>query len=251
MRRLFRIVLGFILAVLAASAVQVIFALPPTDLIAMPLDGALARFGTLATLALAVATHAATFAAIFFLVAIVLAEVMRVRAAGYYAFVGLAVALAGFLAQFSSEPVSGPTIVNTYALLAFAAAGMTGGFVYWLVAGRWAGRSDGRSDGPRSGPTTPGRGPGRNRIAIEPEAGAEASPSTSASDRSPSDRPLQNRARRLAVDTTEPSATPAGKEPDGRASIGMTGGGGFDTFSAEAAVPATDATVRRRPLEVA
>lgn len=141
-RGFLRIVLGYVLAVLAAGLTQVLFALPPTELASLSGDALIARLSLLGIYALAASTHAAIFAVVFAAVAIALAEWQRVRNAFFYIMTGAAIALAGFLAQYASENAAQPTIVNTYALLAYVVTGVIAGAVYWAFSGNRAGGHD-------------------------------------------------------------------------------------------------------------
>lgn len=159
-RSFFRILLGYVLAVLAAGVVQVLFAMPPAALLDLSGDALAGRLSLLGIYSLAAATHTAIFALVFALVAIALAEWQAVRSATYYLMAGLAIALAGFLAQYASENATQPTIVNTYAMLAYVVAGLSAGLVYWAFAGsRAGGRSapDGGSDDEAGDDTDPPR----------------------------------------------------------------------------------------------
>ncbi|MBL8566493.1 MAG: hypothetical protein JNM89_12320 [Hyphomicrobiaceae bacterium] len=139
-RGFLRVVTGFVLAALVAGLVQVLFARPPVDLAGLPQAELLGRLESRGILTLAIATHSAIFASLFALLAIMMAEWLGVRSAVYYAVIGLAIGLAGFLAQFASENAAQPTIVNTYALIAYATTGLAAGLAYWFFAGRCAGR---------------------------------------------------------------------------------------------------------------
>lgn len=150
-RGFLRTVFGFLVAMLVAGVVQVLFARPPSALVGLAFEQLRERLEMLALLALAVATHSAIFAAMFGAIAILLGEWLHLRAATYYVLVGLGIALAGFLAQFAAENAVEPTIVNTYALLAYGVTGLVGGYVYWLFSGRHAGGRRPRTD--RSGPS--------------------------------------------------------------------------------------------------
>lgn len=140
MRRLLRIIFGFTAAMLAAAASEVMFALPPFDLIAMDAAARGDRAAEMGALTLRAATHSAIFCAGFALIAILVAELLRLRDWTYYVVVGIVIALGGFLAQYASENASHPTIANNYALIAFVISGTVGGLVYWLAAGHNAGR---------------------------------------------------------------------------------------------------------------
>lgn len=127
---LLRVLFGFAVACLAAAAVQVTYAFAPAEDTPGPTG--------LFELLLLTATHLAVFSAPFTLVAAAVGEWQSIRSWLYYAAAGVGVALAGFLAQYSSES-GGPTILNDYALKAFLTPGFFGGLAYWLVAGRRAG----------------------------------------------------------------------------------------------------------------
>jgi hypothetical protein len=69
----------------------------------------------------------------------VIGEWRRFRGLGYYALVGIGIAGLGFFLQYRSEAAGDLSILNTYALSAFALTGLIGGGLYWLAAGRHAG----------------------------------------------------------------------------------------------------------------
>jgi hypothetical protein len=134
---LFRVVFGFVLACLVASAVQIGFALTPAALMTDRAD----ELAALAILLMRTATHLAVFAAPFALVVAAIGEWQGVRSWVFYALSGIAIAVAGFIAQYSSESAGQPTIVNNYALAAYLGSGLAGGMAYWICAGRGAGPS--------------------------------------------------------------------------------------------------------------
>lgn len=140
MRRLLRILGGFVVAVLTAAVVQVCFALPPLGLMDLPREALPAKLESLGLLTLAAATHSAIFSSLFVLVVITVAEWLRFRSVIFYGLTGTAIAIGGLMAQFASENSAVPTILNTYAALAYGSAGFAAGFVYWLLAGRRAGQ---------------------------------------------------------------------------------------------------------------
>lgn len=123
-----RFILGFIAAVLAAGVVQVLFVAGLDGVRAggpVPIEG----MGLLILLA---ATQSAVFAAPFALLAAVVAAWLPTRSRLYFIAAGLAIGLGGFFAQHVGE--SGPsTILNRYALTAYAVSGLAAGLVYWLV----------------------------------------------------------------------------------------------------------------------
>lgn len=125
---------------LAAGATQVLFAWPLADL--MVLDG-LARTDRLieiGTVMARAATHSAIFCIVFAPIAILIGEVQRLRGWTYYTLAGVLISLCGFAAEYAAENAAQPTIVNTYALMAFVTTGAVSGFFYWIVSGRNAGR---------------------------------------------------------------------------------------------------------------
>lgn len=141
-RTLGRVFAGFVLACLAAGLVQVLFVVTPPKLLGSPANVFAERAAQTGVIALLAATHAAIFSAAFTLIAAGIGEWMRIRALGYYLFAGIAIALLGFFAQYSSEVAGQPTIFNNYAIQAYLTSGFFAGLVYWLVAGRRAGGPD-------------------------------------------------------------------------------------------------------------
>lgn len=129
-RSLFRVLFGFVIAAIVAGAVMVGF------------SGGFSRgmaMADAAELVLLTATHSALFAAAFALIAIGISEWQRIRAWIYHAFAGVVISMLGFVAQGSSEIGSQGTIFNSYAGVAYLAAGLLGGLAYWLFAGSAAG----------------------------------------------------------------------------------------------------------------
>lgn len=129
-----RVLVGFILACCVGAAVQLGFA-TPNDLFTDDVDK-LSWSGEQVLLA---ATHSAVFSAPFALVAAAIGEWQSIRSWVYYALSGIAIAIAGFIALYSGEAAGVNTIVNNYAVIAYLCAGLAGGIIYWLVAGRYAG----------------------------------------------------------------------------------------------------------------
>ncbi len=127
---LLRVLLAFAVACLVAGLVQVFFARSPGELGSDP--------AAVVELVLLTATHFAVFSSPFVLVVAALGEWQSIRYWLYYAVAGIGIAMAGFLAQYSSEG-GGPTIFNAYAMFAFVIPGIIAGLVYWFLAGRHAG----------------------------------------------------------------------------------------------------------------
>jgi hypothetical protein len=125
------VLLGFALACVLAAQIQVLFAFGLPQLAASPL-------AALDIVAMT-ATHFAVFAAPFALVVAAIGEWLSIRGWLYYAGAGIAIAAAGFMAQYSSETSGAPSILNIYAAKAFLTPGFLAGFFYWVLAGRNAG----------------------------------------------------------------------------------------------------------------
>lgn len=148
---LFRVIAGFVLASLAAGLAFVLFAVPPTELASSGSPG----LGTVADWALKAGTQAAIFSAPFALIAAAIGEWQRLRSPLFYAVSGLLIAVAGFLAQRSSETAGQETVLNPYAGTAFLASGLVAGLVYWLIAGRVAGDEDADDEAADVAPAKP------------------------------------------------------------------------------------------------
>jgi hypothetical protein len=139
MANLFRVLLGFILACLAAALTKVLFAFPPTELANLSQDEVVDKL----LLTFPIATHMALFSSVMALVAIAFSELRNIREWLFYALGGVVMSLLGFAAQVSSQ-TEGQTwsvTANNYPLLAFVTSGFVGGVVYWLYAGRHAGHA--------------------------------------------------------------------------------------------------------------
>ena len=132
--RIFRVVIGFALASLAAGLTLVLFVYTPVELAGAAGNAAGARFGEAGLLALAAATQVALFAAPFALIAVLAATWRRLNRPAYFALAGIAIAGVGFWAQYRSEAAGELSILNSYALSAFALTGLVGGLVFWLCA---------------------------------------------------------------------------------------------------------------------
>ncbi|MGF1648889.1 MAG: hypothetical protein ACFCUN_00395 [Hyphomicrobiaceae bacterium] len=132
----FRILFGLIVALLVAGAIQVLFALTPTELAlagqeAWQTAGVLVLFSAIASGL--VATPIVLLLGAF-------AEVFRIRSFSFFVLVGVFVALAGFAILYLGEGPNDPTLANSYAIAAYLTSGFFAGISYWLVAGRFAGR---------------------------------------------------------------------------------------------------------------
>jgi len=139
MLTLLRVLFGFLVASLIAGAATVAFIVTPADIANLPAEAQTERLGNAGLLALLAATHSALFAFPFALLAIGIAELWRLRSSLYYVLVAVAISLGGLAAIYANEVPGQPSILNNYALGAFATVGVLAGLVYWLLAGRGAG----------------------------------------------------------------------------------------------------------------
>lgn len=130
-----RIAIGFILAALAAGLVQTLFVATPTEL-----ANDRERLPAAGLLVLYAATHTAIFAAPLAAIAIIIAEWLSLRGWIFYTLTAIAIAAAGFVAEYLGE-TGATTIFNDYALRAFLVSGFAAGIVYWLFSGRFAGKT--------------------------------------------------------------------------------------------------------------
>ncbi len=137
--RIINILMSFLVACFAAGLTKVLFATTPSELANLHADVAADRISKVIESGLFAGVVSALFSAPFALVAAAVSEWRSLRSWTYYALAGLAIALVGFLAQYSGEAQGAPTIVNNYALTAFLTAGFVGGLTYWLMHGRHAG----------------------------------------------------------------------------------------------------------------
>src|SRR5262249_7700526 len=134
--RIVMLLLGYILACIGASIVLTIGTLTPEwdDLASLGLSG-LVVWSTIGIGAAIIASIALVPAA----VVMALAEGFAWRSSILYAALGGALALAlGYGVDFANS-FGGPDSDVAHQREVLAAAGIAGGFVYWLVAGRKAG----------------------------------------------------------------------------------------------------------------
>lgn len=177
MRSVLRVLVGFLVACLAAALTTLLFVHTPAEVVgwlaARPAGDAGARLSGFGLLWLAVVTQCVMFAAVPALLVAVLGEWRRIRDWTTYALAGLVIALLGFSAQWASEATGqGWSVVSSnYPLVAFMTTGFVAGFVYWMVAGRHAG---GRVDLLAPAPVAVAEPP----VAPGPSAQPEAAPKT-------------------------------------------------------------------------
>ena len=126
---LIRAFFGILAAALVAGAVQVLF-VAGDELVSGAVTGS--RLQALGLLVLLAATQSAVFSLPFVVLAAMYAAWQPISSPLYFGAVGLAIGLAGFFAQYVSE--AGPTtILNRYALAAYATSGLAAGLAYWLA----------------------------------------------------------------------------------------------------------------------
>lgn len=134
-----RVLAAFMLASLVAALVCIGFANPPAHLSSIGLGMPASELTGAIEYWLAVATHIAMFGAPFALIAAAFGEWLQLRGWLYYGLAGLAIAVMGFFALFNGESQGEASIWNSYAGMAFSAAGLAGGLTYWLAGGNRAG----------------------------------------------------------------------------------------------------------------
>jgi hypothetical protein len=135
--RVVQILIGFALASFAAAATLVLFVYAPGDWANPGADLSGARLSEAGYFALIITPWVALSAALPGLAGVLYAETHKAAGWLFYAFAGLGTAFAGFLVQYASEPRYAPGIFEAYALIAFLAAGLIGGLVYWACSGRY------------------------------------------------------------------------------------------------------------------
>jgi hypothetical protein len=135
--RSFAILAGFLGACVAADLIVVVAALYPdwSDIHLGPMDRV--EFGAIAALAFVFVSALAFVPA---LVAVVVAETWSFRSILYYAIAGAVVGFVGYagLVNFDLDRI-GATSYFRREMEIMIGAGIVGGLVYWLIAGRNAG----------------------------------------------------------------------------------------------------------------
>jgi hypothetical protein len=147
MTALFRLVMmliGYIWACIAASAVLTLGTLAPNWNDLQALGQSLGQSGDVPTVALwaTIGIGAVIIFAIGFfptLLAVILVEGFRLRSIVVYGVIGCALALAAVYGLDFGGYVTAPSADMMHEREVFAAAGIAGGLVYWLFAGRRAG----------------------------------------------------------------------------------------------------------------
>jgi hypothetical protein len=150
--RVVRVLIGYVLACLAAALTLVLFVYTPAELVSLPRDMGTDRMSEAGLFALVIAPHVALFAALPALVGVAFAEARRIAAWTFYTLAGIGIAALGFLVQHFSEAPGQASILQNYALTAFLVAGFVAGFAYWLFSGRFVGRRDASPAPPASEP---------------------------------------------------------------------------------------------------
>lgn len=174
--KIFRVLVGFVMACLAAGFTVVLFAVPPTEIFSLPADVQADRLVKIGESGFFAAVWSLVFSFPFALVAAAIGEWRRIRAWTYYALIGLAIAVIGLLTQHSAEQMGQPSIMNNYGLTAFITSGFAAGLAYWLFAGRLAGGSG--ADLPAALPETKpaDRPDAKAKTEVKPQAKVPAKP---------------------------------------------------------------------------
>lgn len=136
-QRVLQILMGFVLACLAAAVTLVLFVYAPADVASLRQDLTGDRLSEAGFFTLLITPHVAVVAAIPAFLVTVFAESRKVASWMFYALAGTATAFAGFLIQYLTEAAAPLSIFQAYALIAFLAAGLVGGLVYWAASGRY------------------------------------------------------------------------------------------------------------------
>lgn len=139
LERIFRVLVGFVVACLAAGFTKVLFAITPSELMGLPSDVRSDRLGQVVESGLFAAIWSFFFSLPFAFVAAAIGEWQRIRSSTYYIVMGLGISMVGFLTQHSAELPGQPSIMNNYGLTAFITSGFLAGLAYWLFSGRGAG----------------------------------------------------------------------------------------------------------------
>jgi hypothetical protein len=132
--RLFLIVLAYIVATLAAALVLALAGLLASALELTTPSKTLNVIGASLTATLYFWLYLVVWlAALPFLIAIILAEILKIRSILVYAFFG---GVLGFLAAFA---IRFPPVSVAVSLVMWICAGTAAGLGYWIIAGRHAG----------------------------------------------------------------------------------------------------------------
>ncbi len=140
--KLIRVSVGFVLSIIVASTIQVLFVLLPTD--QFTLIGA--DWSEMWTWLLWIVETSWFYGAFAFLPAVALifiSEATSIRSLSFYVLASLAVAVGGF-AYLARTGTTVPSFVVTFTIAAFLVSGIAAGFAYWLISGQFAGKR--RSD---------------------------------------------------------------------------------------------------------
>lgn len=132
---LFRILIGTALACLVAGAVQVLFALNPSELAMAGPD----RWELAGWLALQSATAVALIAVPLALLLGIFSEIFAIKSFAFHIVAAVLIAIGGWAVLFSGEIAGEPTLANSYAIATFLSTGFLAGIAYWLAAGQYAG----------------------------------------------------------------------------------------------------------------
>ena len=143
-----RVLIGFVLANLAAAFTLVLFVYAPPDWASLPADLSGERLSEAGFFALVVVPHIAVYAAAPALVGVLFAESRKVGAWTFYGAAGIVTATTGFLIFLLSEAPDEASILQGYVLAAFLTSGFVGGLAYWVFSGRFAARPTGPAAAP-------------------------------------------------------------------------------------------------------
>ena len=135
--RVLWVICSFLLACFAAGLTITLFAFPPAAK-KVPVAFSSDAIVDLCLFALAGTQYCALFAAPFAVLGVMFAEWQGIRSWASNMVAGIVIAGFAVLTRYASEAAGAPSIINTYAVSAFLAAGIASGTTYWIIAGRFA-----------------------------------------------------------------------------------------------------------------
>jgi hypothetical protein len=134
--RVVRMLIGLMLASLAAAATLVLFVYVPGDWASLRAGLGGGQIAEAAYFAVRIAPQVAAWVAVPGLVAAAFAETRGIAGWAFYALAGLGIAASGYLIQFLADAADPEGFLPIYALAGFLTAGAVGGLAYWAAAGR-------------------------------------------------------------------------------------------------------------------
>lgn len=208
----FRVLIGTALACLVAGAVQVLFALNPSELAVAGPD----RWQLAGWLALQSAAAVGLIVVPLAILIGTFCEIFAIKSFAFYIVTAIIVAIGGWAILFAGEVQGDPTLANSYAAATFLSTGFLAGIAYWLVAGRFAGGPLRRHRFRR--PRDPGTGSGSDETSRSRDLDAGRRIASAASSiAKPTSQPAGG-----SVPATKPSTSSSGTVDPGTSGGGAT-----------------------------